>query len=72
MIREFLFKVLIWMYNQIFIQRKLDKMSNIFYINNEVAKKFLKEEIRNFYKAFKIIALNKTTALLQDKQSALL
>ena len=41
-------------------------MSNKFYINNEVAKKIKKIEIRNFYKAIKIIALNKTTALLQD------
>ena len=50
MIREFLFKVLIWMYN----------------------KKFEKVEIRYFYQAIKIIALNKTTALLQDVYSAFL
>ncbi len=35
-------------------------------------KKYLKKEIRNFYKVIKIIALNKTTALLQDVWSAYL
>ena len=44
MIREFLIKVLIWMYNQILIQGKLDKMSNKFYINNELAKNNFKKQ----------------------------
>ena len=32
----------------------------------KLAKKFKKVEIKNFYQEIKIIALNKTTALLQD------
>ena len=54
MIREFLFKVLIWMYNQISIQEKIDKMSNKFYINNEVAKKnFKKQKLEIFIRHLK-------------------
>ena len=35
-------------------------------------KKIFKKEISNFYKVIKIIALNKTTALLQDVWNAYL
>jgi len=41
-------------------------MSNKSYMEIRLPKKFLKVEIRIFYQAIKIIALNKTTALLQD------
>ncbi len=47
-------------------------MSNRFYIKMRLPKNFKKKEIRNFYKVIKIIALNKTTALLQDFWSAYL
>ncbi len=42
MIREFLFKVLIWMYNRYLFLGKQNKMTSKFYINNKVAKKILK------------------------------
>ena len=38
----------------------------------KLPKKIYKEESSNFYKVIKIIALNKTTALLQDVWSAYL
>ena len=37
MIREFLFKVLIKMYNKKFFEIKLNKNSNKFYTNDDVA-----------------------------------
>ena len=68
MIREFLFKVLIQMYNQIFyFQLKLKTILHKFNIKNDDIFK-IKNVIEKFFiNQFRIFALNKTTALHQRR-----
>ncbi len=47
-------------------------MSKKFFIKNQIVYNFLKVKNQKFLQVYKIIALNKTTALLQDVQSAFL
>ena len=73
MIREFLFKVQVQMYNQKFFfelkpNKMLDKLNRN--IDTLSIKNHGNEKI--FIRQYKIFALNKTTALHQNEMSALL
>ena len=73
MIREFLFKVLVQMYNQkTFFKLKPNKMLDKLKINIDTLNIKNNGNERIFINQYKIFALNKTTALLQYMQSALL
>ena len=71
MIREFLFKVPVQMYNQkIFLKLKPNKMLDKLNINIDKLRIEKNGNEKIFINQYKIFALNKTTALLQYEQSA--
>ena len=72
MIREFLFKVLVQMYNQNFFKLKSNKMLDKLKSNIDILNIKNNGNEKIFIDQYKIFALNKTTALLQYVQSALL
>ena len=65
MIREFLFKVLAWMYNKKFFKLKPNKMIDKLNINIDTLSIKNNGNENFFINQYKIFALNKTTALLQ-------
>ena len=72
MIREFLFKVLIQMYNKNFFKLKPNKILDKLNINIDILSIKNNRNEKIFINQYKIFALNKTTALLQNVWSAIL